>query len=81
MYKKHIFYHSFTPELTKLFINCFCATKNAIKSGKIIINVAAHTFAHCIFASFDFAKIARPTVNVRFSGEFVTINGHKELFQ
>ena len=37
----------------------------------------AHTLAHCMLASFDFAKIASPTVSVRLVGELVTIKGHR----
>jgi len=42
-----------------------------------MIKVAAQTLAHCMLASLDFAKIARPTVRVRLDGELVTIRGHR----
>ncbi len=47
----------------------------------LIINVAAHTFVHCNTASLLFANRASPTVSVLFSTEFVTMSGHKKLFQ
>ena len=61
------------PTLTKLFMNCFCMVKNAISRGEIIIRVAAQTFGHCISASLDLAKYAKPTVRVRLEMELVTI--------
>jgi hypothetical protein len=75
------FFAHLMPELTKLLMNFFWNTKKARTSGTMIMNVAAHTFAHCITASLDFAKSASPTVKVLFSGEFVTIRGQRKLFQ
>lgn len=43
----------------------------------MIMNVAAQTFDHCITASFDFAKIASPTVSGLLLTEFVTITGQR----
>ena len=70
-------FYSLTPALTILFINCFCMIKKARSRGVMMIKVAAQTFDHCISASFDFAKIARPTVSVRFVGDFVTMRGQR----
>ena len=46
-----------------------------------MIKAAAHTLAHCMLASFDFAKIASPTVSVRLVGELVTIKGKGQILR
>ena len=68
------------PARRKAWTNWRWKIRNAISKGATDIKVAAEmTLISTPFSGAP--KIDKPTVSGRVSGELVTINGHKKLFQ
>ena len=67
-------------ELGGVCLNWGCIPTKALLHASNIFSMMQHGDEFGVstdFISFDFAKIASPTVSVRLVGELVTIKGHR----